>query len=196
MRFSRILRFVGAGVLLVFACACTEQKAPFNAIDITGAPGYASDFRLQDHNGKTRSLTEFRGSVVALFFGFTFCPDVCPTTLSDMRKVVQQLGKQGERVQVLFVTVDPKRDTAAALAQYVPAFHPRFLGLVGDAEATAKIARDFKIIYREVPGKSPDTYTVDHTASMLIFDTQSRLRLFVPYGTAPDKITADIKRLL
>jgi protein SCO1 len=171
-------------------------KPAFNSLDISGIPGFGSDFRLTDHNGKPRTLAEFHGKAVAIFFGFTHCPDVCPTTLSDMRRVIDLLAKDSARLQVLFITVDPKRDTAELLRQYVPSFNPSFLGLRGDAEATAKVARDFKIIYRETPGKTHDSYTVDHTASTLIFDPQGRLRLFVPYGTEAEKIAADVRRLL
>jgi protein SCO1/2 len=195
--FSRLLAHaVGLILSVTLVAGCGEKAPPFNSLDITGSPGFGTDFRLTDHFGKPRTLTDFRGKVVAVFFGFTQCPDVCPTTLSDMSRVMKQLGPSNERVQVLFVTVDPKRDTEALLSQYVPAFHPTFLGLRGDAEAIAKVARDFRIIYREVPGKTADTYTVDHTAGTLIFDPQGRLRLFVPYGMDAEKIGADIKRLL
>ena len=175
---------------------CDNSPAKFSGVDITGIQGYGSDFRLIDHSGKPRSMIAFRGKVVALFFGFTHCPDVCPTTLSDLRQVMQKLGPDAERVQVLFVTVDPKRDTPELLAKYVPAFHPSFLGLYGDAEATARTAKDFKVYYREQPGKTPDSYNVDHTAGTLLFDPQGRLRLFHSYGMSPDLIVSDIKTLL
>ena len=170
-------------------------KSGFNAVDITGAD-YAKDFRLSDPTGKTRSLTDFNGKVVLLFFGYTHCPDVCPTTLADAAKVLKNLGKDGERVQVLFVTVDPKRDTPEILSKYVPAFNPTFLGLSGDDTATRKTAKDFHIFYEYRPGTSPDNYTVDHTAGTLAFDPQGRLRLFINYGMAPEKITADLRKLL
>lgn len=184
------------GALLVSGCEPAANKAPFNSVDITGAPGFGTDFRLTDHTGKPRSMADFHGKVVAIFFGFTFCPDVCPTTLSEMRQVMQSLGKDADKLQVLFVTVDPKRDTQDVLSKYVPAFNPAFLGLYGDEAATAKVTKDFKIIARVVPGKSPDTYTVDHTAGTLIFDKQGRLRLMAPYGLGAEKLTADIKRLM
>lgn len=194
-RVTGLLRIFAAAAVLLLA-ACTQKPAPFNAIDITGVQGYGTDFKLIDHTGKPRSLTEFRGKVVAVFFGFTHCPDVCPTTLADMRTVMGQLGEDAARLQVLFISVDPKRDTPEVLARYVPSFHPSFLGLTGSNEAVAKVASDFKIFVREQPGKTPDSYTVDHTAGMLVFDSAGRLRLFVNYGMAPDKMTPDFKRLM
>ncbi len=142
-------------------------------------------------------MADFNGKAVAIFFGFTHCPDVCPTTLSDMKRVMEKLGPDSARLQVLFVTVDPKRDSPELLAKYVPSFNASFLGLYGDDEATAKIARDFKIIYRTQPGKTADSYTLDHSAGTLVFDPQGTLRLFVDYGRlTPEQIAADIKRLL
>ncbi len=183
-------------VALLAATGCTQKTPTFNAVDITGAPGYATDFRLTDHTGKIRTMGDFHGKVVAIFFGFTFCPDVCPTTLSDMRSVMQQLEPRSDKLQVLFITVDPKRDTLAVLSKYVPSFHPSFLGLYGDDEATAKVVRDFKIFARAVPGQTPDSYTVDHTAGTLIFDTKGQPRLMAPYGLAAEKFAADIKLLM
>jgi protein SCO1/2 len=171
------------------------SKTPFNGVDITGS-NLGPDFRLADHNGKERSLADFRGKVVTLFFGYTHCPDVCPTTLSDMAQAVKLLGPDGARVQVLFVTVDPKRDTPELLRNYVPAFNPAFLGLYGDAAAQAKVTQDFKIYAAERPGKTPESYTVDHSAQSLVFDTKGRLRLMLPYGTAGDKIASDLRVLL
>lgn len=184
---------------VVFFSACDQLQSPagksFNAVDITGA-NYGKDFRLTDHTGTTRTLADFRGKAVLLFFGYTHCPDVCPTTLADAAKVVKSLGKDGERVQVLFMTLDPKRDTQQVLAQYVPAFNPRFLGLYADEAGTEKTAKDFRVFYEERPGSTPDNYTVDHTAGTLVFDPQGRLRLFINYGMAPDKIAADLGKLL
>jgi protein SCO1 len=184
-------------VALLFLAACEPAKPPFNAVDITGAAGYGNDFRMTDHNGKARTMADFHGKAVAIFFGFTHCPDVCPTTLSEMKRVMEKLGPDSARLQVLFITVDPKRDTPELLAKYVPSFNASFLGLYGDDDATAKIARDFKIIYRIQAGKTPDSYTVDHSAGMLVFDPQGALRLFIDYGRlTPEQIAADIKRLL
>lgn len=181
---------------LFLLAGCEPAKTPFNAVDITGAQGYGADFRLADHTGKIRTMADFRGKVVVIFFGYTHCPDVCPTTLSDMKRVMDLLGKDADRMQVLFITVDPVRDTPAVLSQYVPSFNPTFLGLSGDDSATAQVAKDFKIIYRKVSGKTVDSYMVDHTAGSLVFDAQGRIRLFVNYGLEADKIAADIKRLL
>lgn len=182
-------------VLTFTLCGC-ESKPIFNALDITGIQGYGSDFRLFDHNGKSRKLADFRGKVVVMFFGYTHCPDVCPTTLAEMKQVMQILGKDALRLQVLFVTVDPTRDTPELLSRYVPSFHPAFLGLYGDIAATEKVAKDFKIAFRTVPGKSANGYTVDHSAASLVFDPQGNLRLFINYGIGADKIAPDIKKLL
>jgi protein SCO1/2 len=185
------------GLLLCLAIiGCRGDVGKFSGIDLTGIQGYGSDFHLTDHTGKARTLADFRGKVVTLFFGYTNCPDVCPTTLLDMRQVMEKLGKDSERVQVLFVTLDPGRDTPELLARYVPAFHPSFLGLYGDAEATAKTAKDFKIFYQLQLGKTPETYTVDHTAGTLVFDPQGRLRLFLNYGLSPDLVAYDVRILL
>ena len=189
-----LLAIIVCGLGLI--AGCQPSRAPFNAVDITGVQGYGTDFRLLDHHGKSRTMADFRGKVVAIFFGFTHCPDVCPTTLSEMKRVMEILGKDASRLQVLFITVDPARDTAALLSQYVPSFNPSFLGLVGDKAAMAQVAQDFKITVRKVAGTSPDNYSVDHTAGTLVFDAQGRLRLFVNYGLEADKIAADIKRLL
>ena len=190
-------RFLAA---LAFFCMALlwgcESKPVFNALDITGIEGYGTDFRLTDHTGKARTLADFRGKALVVFFGYTQCPDVCPTTLSDMRKAMQILGADAEKLQVLFVTVDPKRDTPELLAKYVPSFNPSFLGLYGDAAATSKVAKDFKIFFQLQPGSTPESYTVAHTAASLVFDPQGRLRLFINYGMEAEKIAADIKLLL
>ena len=192
----RLQRGLFPGLLALLLLVACESKPVFNALDITGIQGYGNDFRLTDHAGKTRSLADFRGKAVLIFFGFTHCPDVCPTTLSDMRQVMQKLDKDAEKLQVLFVTVDPKRDTQELLAKYVPSFHPTFLGLYGDEAATNKVAKDFKIVHQIQEGKTPESYTVAHTAASLVFDPQGRLRLFINYGMEVDKVTADIKLLL
>lgn len=173
-----------------------DKNTAFNALDITGIQGYGNDFRLTDHTGKSRTMADFRGKVVVIFFGYTHCPDVCPTTLSEMREVMKMLGDDAQRLQVLFITVDPARDTPKLLSKYVPSFHPAFLGLYGDDAATEKVAKDFKIIYRQGSGKTAESYTVDHSAASLVFDTQGQLRLFVNYGLGADKIAPDIKKLL
>jgi len=182
-------------LVMAFGIAGCDSAAPkFNNADITGAE-YARDFALTDHNGKPRTLADFRGKVVTVFFGFTHCPDVCPTTLSEMKLVLNELGADASRVQVLFVTVDPERDTPEILKQYVPSFDPGFLGLYGDAKATAEVARNFKVFYQKVPGAKPDTYTVDHTAASYVFDPQGRLRLFVRHGKL-QPLVSDLRLLL
>jgi protein SCO1/2 len=183
-----------AAALALSACDRTGQRA-FNAVDITGAE-LGGNFALTDHNGRKVSLADFRGKVVAIFFGFTQCPDVCPTTLSDMARVMKLLGPDAERVQVLFVTVDPERDTPELLKAYVPQFDPRFLGLYGDQEATAKAAKDFKIFVQKRPTGAPGQYTIDHSAQTLVFDANGKVRLFLNYGMEPEKIAADLKALL
>ena len=167
----------------------------FRNTDITGAD-YGKDFALTDHTGKKRALADFRGKVVVVFFGYTRCPDVCPTTLADLRLAREQLGEDGKRVQVLFITLDPERDTQQLLANYAPAFDPSFLGLYGDAAATAKVAKEFKVFYQKAPGKTPDSYTVDHSTGSYVFDTQGRLRLLVRQGSSVPNLVADLKTLL
>jgi len=182
-------------VTLTLALAgCSGSGPSFKSTDITGAD-YGKDFALTDHTGKPRTLGDFRGKVVVMFFGFTRCPDVCPVTLAELKAVKEQLGEDGKRLQVLFVTVDPERDTQKLLADYVPAFDPSFLGLFGDTAATSKVAKDFRVFYQKAPGKTPDSYTVDHTAGSYIFDPQSRLRLFARHGSAAN-LVADIMTLL
>lgn len=173
---------------------CSGSGPSFKNTDITGAD-YGKDFTLTDHTGKTRTLADFRGKVVVMFFGYTHCPDVCPTTLAELKVAKDQLGDDGKRLQVLFVTVDPERDTRQILANYVPAFDPTFLGLYGDAAATARVAKEFKVFYQKAPGKTPDSYTVDHTAGSYVFDPQGRLRLLVRQGNIPN-LVADLKMLL
>ena len=183
-------------VLLAFILAACDPAAPrFNNVDITGA-SYAKDFRLTDFNGRPRTLADFRGKVVVMFFGYTQCPDVCPTTMTDMAEVKRRLGTDGAKVQVIFVTLDPDRDTAEVLSQYVPAFDPTFLGLRGTREETAAIAKDFKVFYQKVPGKTETSYTMDHTAGSYVFDTEGRVRLFLRHAGAVDPIVADLRKLL
>jgi len=176
--------------------ACEQQSSPsFNSVDITGA-NYARDFSLTDQDGHRRTLADYRGKVVLMFFGYTQCPDVCPTTMADMAQVKARLGVQGDKFQVLFVTVDPERDTQQLLAQYVPSFDKSFVGLYGNADETANTAKEFKVIYQKVPGKTPSTYSIDHTAGCYVFDPHGRLRLFVKHSQSIDSIAADIKRLM
>lgn len=189
-----MLRAFLIGSLLLALSACEVQRA-FNSTDITGS-GFAKDFQLVDHTGTPRTLADYRGKVIAIFFGFTHCPDVCPTALTQMKAVKDALGRDADHFQVLFVTVDPERDTPQLLAQYVPAFDPSFVGLTGDADAIASTAKEFKIFYQKVPGSSPDRYSMDHSAATYLFDTQGRIRLYVRNGHGPETIAQDVKRLL
>jgi len=186
-----LLGFAFAALALA---GCGASGPSFKNTDITGAD-YGKEFMLTDHSGKTRTLAEFRGKVVVMFFGYVLCPDVCPTTLAELKAVKEQLGEDGKRLQVLFVTVDPERDTPKLLAEYVPAFDPSFLGLYGDSAATAKVAKDFRVFYQKVPGKTPASYSVDHTAGSYVFDPQGRLRLYARHGNAAN-LAADIRTLL
>lgn len=170
-------------------------NSAFKNTDITGLD-YARGFTLTDHNGQTRTLADFKGKAVLVFFGFTQCPDVCPTTLAEMAGVMKELGPDADKLQVLFVSLDPERDSPELLANYVPSFDPRFIGLVGDKTAIDKVAKDFKIFYQKVPGKSEGSYSIDHTAGSYVFDPEGRIRLFVRHGQGPAPIASDLKLLL
>jgi len=192
----RALRAALAAVAAsVFLSGCSPEAPSFRGADVTGA-SFGRELALVGHDGKPRTLADFRGKVVAIFFGFTQCPDVCPTALSTAAEALRRLGPDAARVQVLFVTIDPERDTAELLSRYVPAFHPSFLGLYGDAEATARAAKEFKVLYRKVPGQTPDTYTMDHTAGMYLLDPQGRLRVFESHGQSADALAHDMAELL
>jgi protein SCO1/2 len=183
---------------IAFLAACDKASPPkglFQGIDVTGSR-MGGELKLLDHNGVARTLADFRGKVVVVVFGYTQCPDVCPTMLADLSSAVKKLGPDGARVQVLFVTVDPRRDTAELLRQYVPAFHPDFLGLRGDASATSLVTKDFHVYARERAGKTADSYTVDHSAQTFAFDREGRLRLVFGYGMAPDVMASDLRILL
>jgi protein SCO1/2 len=176
-------------------CKPAPQAPVFQSTDITGA-AFARDFKLTDHNGQTRTLASFRGKVVAIFFGYTHCPDVCPTTLSDFAAALKQLGPLADQVQVLFVTVDPQRDTPALLKLFVPAFDPRFLGMFTDTDSLKALAKEYKVVYQKTAVKDADNYLIDHSAGTYVYDAKGRLRLLVPYGSSPDLITHDLKALL
>lgn len=183
----------------VWALVACDNKAPttnlsFANTDITGAD-FGRDFELTDHTGQRRSLADYRGKVVALFFGFAQCPDICPTTLSDLAQVKQQLGADGDKLQVLFITLDPQRDTQEILASFVPAFDPSFVALRGTQAEIDKVTKDFKVFAQKVPGKDGGAYTIDHTAATYVYDPQGRLRLFVRHGQVAS-LTADIKQLM
>lgn len=187
-RFWSIITFS----LALLAAGC-DSGPKFKSTDITGAD-YGKSLDLTDHNGKPRHLQDFRGKAVVVFFGFTHCPDVCPTTLAEMSQVVRQLGPDGDRVQVLLVTVDPERDTGEALAKYVTAFDPRFLGMYGDLEQTRRVAKDFKIYFEK--RKTGDTYSIDHSAQSYVIDPQGRLRLFVRHDRISSDLADDLRSLL
>jgi protein SCO1/2 len=185
-----------AAVLTLTGCGdSAPPAAEFHATDVTGA-SFARDFALADHNGQPRRLADFRGKVVVVFFGYTHCPDVCPTTLSDFAAALKLLGEDAKRVQVLFVTVDPARDTPALLKQFVPSFHPSFLGLSGDEAATRALAGEFKVVYQKATGAGGDDYSVDHSTGSFVFDPAGRIRLLVSYGSTPEAITGDLRQLL
>ena len=196
MRVSlNALHIVFVATLAFALASCTPQGATFQSSDVTGST-FGRDFALRDHTGKERTLADFRGKAVVVFFGYTQCPDVCPTTLAALAEAMKRLGPDADRVQVLFVTVDPERDTPDLLSKYVPAFDPRFLGLRGDAEQTARTAKEFRILYEKQPGSSPGSYTIDHSAGTVIFDPQGRLRLYVGLAQGPDVFAHDLRELL
>ena len=188
--------------LLSALCLCVAlslsgcSEAPrFVSTDISSVD-WGKDFSLTDHSGQARRLADFRGKAVVMFFGYTQCPDVCPTTLTTMREAVKLMGEDGKRVQVLFVTVDPARDTGALLAQYVPAFDPSFLGLYSDEKGTMALAKEFKVFYVKQPGSTPGSYSVDHSTGSYAFDPQGRLRLLFRHGESAANVAADLKLLL
>jgi protein SCO1 len=184
-------------LLLLLVCLFLAQcsKPEFNNIDVSGAP-YARDFALTDATGVRRTLADYRGKVVVLFFGYAQCPDVCPTTLHQLAQARRMLGADAPRVQVLFVTLDPARDTPQLLAHYVPAFDPSFVGLYGTEQQTEATAREFKVYFQKVAGSTPTSYTLDHSSGSFVFDPQGRVRLVVPSGAKADGIASDLKRLL
>jgi len=179
---------------LAGGCGDKAEAPRFKLTDVTGA-GFGKALNLTDHNGRPRTLADFRGKVVTVFFGFTHCPDVCPTTLVEMAQVMKELGADADQLQVLFVTVDPERDTQKLLAQYVPSFHPGFIGLYGDRDATARAAKEFKIYYNKQPATG-GSYSVDHSAGTFILDREGRLRLFAQYGQGAAALLHDIRLLL
>jgi protein SCO1/2 len=175
--------------------AACGQKPAFKSIDITGA-NYARDFELPDTEGKIRRLADFKGKVVVLFFGYTQCPDVCPTTLQELTQARQLLGPLGERVQGIFVTIDPERDTPEMLRNYMQSFDPGYVALVPNAQQLEQAAKDFKVYYKKAAGKTPTSYTMEHTAASFVFDPQGRIRLFTRYGLGAQALADDLKLLL
>jgi len=195
---KRLLPVLLACALILSLGACDKaggKRESFQNTDVTGL-GYAKGFSLTDQNGKQRTLADFKGKVVIVFFGYTQCPDVCPTTMAELSAVMQKLGPQANDVQVLFITLDPERDTQQLLAEYVPAFDKRFLGLRGTPEQTAATAKEFKLFYAKVPGADPKSYTIDHMAGSYVFDREGRVRVFIRSGQGTDTIVHDLKQLL
>lgn len=184
-----------AAALALALAACQPAGPKFRSTDITGVD-YGRELALTGHDGKPRTLADFRGKAVVLFFGFAHCPDICPTTLADMAGVMKVLGADAARVQVLFVTVDPERDTGEVLAKYVPAFHPAFLGLYGDPQATQRVAQEFKVFYEKRAGSTPGSYSVDHGAQSYVLDPAGRLRLFVRHDRIATDLAEDLRTLL
>jgi protein SCO1/2 len=180
-------------IIICSVLAGCDGRSPFRSTDITGAP-YGQRLELTDHTGKPRRLEDFRGKAVVLFFGFTHCPDVCPTTLADISQAVKSLGPDAERVQVLMVSVDPERDTPESLGKYVSAFDPRFLGLRGEPEATQKAAAEFKIYFEK--RKQGESYSVDHSAQSYVIDPQGRLRLLVRHDRIAQDLAPDLQAIL
>lgn len=188
-------RYALVSLAACLLAACTESKPQFKAIDVTGAD-YAKDFQLTDHDGQPRSLKDFRGKLVVMFFGYTQCPDVCPTTMAELAEAKKLMGPDGDKLQGIFVTVDPERDTPQVLKGYMANFDPSFIALRATPEQLAALAKDFKIHYKKVEGKTPTSYTMDHSAASLVYDTQGRLRLYTRYGSGPQALASDLQLLL
>ena len=193
------IKLIAASALSISAAViltgCSKDKPEFRGVDITGAD-YARDFQLTDHNGQQRRLKDFAGKVVVVFFGFTQCPDVCPTSMQELAEVKQQLGKDGDRLQGIFVTVDPERDQLAMLKSYMQNFDSSFLALRPTPEQLPALAKDYKIYYKKVDGKTPTSYTMDHSAGSYVYDPQGRLRVYHRYGSGTEALAADVRALL
>jgi protein SCO1/2 len=191
------MRHLFAAAITAFSLvACAPDGPRFQSTDITGA-NFGRDFSLTDSSGKPRGLADFRGMAVVVFFGYTQCPDVCPTAMATLAEAMRKLGAEAAwQVQGVFITIDPERDTPELLSRYVPAFHPSFVGLHGDAAATERVAKEFKVVYRKAPGSTPGSYTMDHSAGMYVFDPQGRLRLYVSHDQGADALARDLRELL
>jgi protein SCO1/2 len=193
----RMLDFL-LGAALLAACEVSqkaEEKLPFHAPELQN-PQFARNFRLKDANQQEHTLADWQGKVVLLFFGYTHCPDACPTSLFRAARVMALLGDEARKVQVLFVTLDPERDTPEVLREYPVAFHPTFLGLYASPAETPRLARDFQVFYRINPGSAPDAYTIDHSISSYVYDPRGRLRLMITHDATPEAVAEDIQLLL
>ena len=186
---------ITASSATVLLSACSENKPSFVSIDVTGAD-YAKNFSLTDHNGETRSMKDFSGKVVVMFFGFTQCPDVCPTSMAELAEIKKLLGARGDKLQGLFVTVDPQRDTPKVLKAYMVNFDPSFLALYTTPEKLVELAKDYKVYYKKVDGKTPTSYSMDHSAGSFVYDTKGALRLYTRYGTGAKSLAQDVEILL
>ena len=194
-RLSSFTRMAAAAFALALLTACAPSEPVFRSTDITGAE-YGKTLQLTDHHGQTRTLADFKGKVITIFFGYTQCPDVCPTTLAELAEVKKALGADGAKLQAVFVTVDPERDTPEVLKAYMANFDPDFVALRGSPEQLAAMAKDFKIYYKKVEGKTPTSYTMDHSAASYIYDTKGNLRLYSRYGSGAEALLSDIRLLL
>jgi protein SCO1/2 len=193
--FHHVCMRLLACLLVLGLCACSPQQIQFQSIDVTGAD-YANAFTLTDHNGERRSLSDFKGKVVVLFFGYTQCPDVCPTSMAELAEVKRLLGVDGRKLQVVFVTVDPVRDTTELLKAYMTNFDPTFVAFVPTSDELVDVAKRFKIYYKKQEGKTPTSYTMDHSAGSYVYDTQGNLRLYSRYGSGAKVLAQDIQTLL
>ncbi|MDD5274284.1 MAG: SCO family protein [Methylovulum sp.] len=195
--FNQFVKLLFTGLAITSLCCCNQPQAaqPFKSADVTGIDS-GKNFRLTDHLGKQRTLSDFKGKVVVLFFGYTHCPEACPNTLVELARAMKQLGSDADKVQVLFITLDPERDTQALLAQFVPSFNPKFIGLYGTPAQITETAKEYHLFFSKQPGNSPDNYTLDHSVGTYIYDPSGKLRLHSAYGQGVDALVHDIKLLL
>lgn len=195
----KLIKNIAVSALLVSVSAifsaCSENRPSFAGIDLTGAD-YAQGFSLPDHNGQQRSLQDFAGKVVVVFFGFTQCPDVCPTSLTELAEAKKLLGSQADRLQGIFISVDPERDTPELMKAYMASFDPSFLALHPTQAELQALSKSFKVYYKKVEGSTPSNYTMDHSAGSYVYDPQGRLRLYHRYGSGATALAADVKLLL
>jgi protein SCO1/2 len=193
--FAKVALTLAVATAVGVLAGCGQDKPAFRGVDITGAD-YAQGWELLDQNGQSRTLKDFAGKAVVVFFGFTQCPDVCPTALQEMAQAKQLLGADGEKLQGVFITVDPERDTPELLKAYMANFGPDFVALRPTAEQLPKVTKDFKIYYKKVEGKTPTSYTMDHSAGSFTFDPKGRIRLYNRHASGAETLAADVKILL